>query len=128
MGATKKESKKTKTKEVRYGGVGRVTSSISNGTGLLQESIKAIRHLNKEQVHAVQKSMLGLVGEVNDDTTLRSLNDHFGVLKDAGLVSAPRFSRTTGEPKLKKVLTKKGRDVFKFLFPKDKSAAPAIVD
>jgi hypothetical protein len=89
------------------------------------DTIKALQHLTPDQVTCVQTAMRGLhqPNDISCDASTE-LQDHFGLLKEAGLVKGPMFSRTTGLPKLKKVLTKKGRDAHKFFFPKEGGTGP----
>lgn len=88
------------------------------------ERTKALKKFDQVQVNAIQMAMTHLVVDTNNAVHKESI-DHFGLLFDAGLVKGPMFSRTTGLPKLKKVLTKQGRDVFKLLYP-SKNSPPVL--
>jgi hypothetical protein len=81
------------------------------------QPVKALRNLTNEETECVRGSMTAL----KDGYTLISPNDmvdHFDTLREFGMAKDSRFNRTTGKPELKKVLTKKGQKVFKYLFPK----------
>jgi hypothetical protein len=84
------------------------------------QSIKALRKLTYDQIECVRCAM----SKLKDGYTSTSANDmvdHFDTLREFGMAKDSRFNRTTGKPELKKVLTKKGQKVFKYLFPKPSS-------
>ena len=60
-----------------------------------------------------------------DRLHLEALRDSFTILIDVGVCKRALFSRTTGAPKVKKVLTKQGRELMKHLFPKQQAEGGA---
>lgn len=97
-------------------------------SGTVIETTKGLKKFTPEQITTVQLSMIALEEAYKNDCSLETLRNHYDLLIDAKLVKEPCFSRMTGQPKLKRVLTKKGREAYTLFFPKQSSPEVMTAD